>query len=347
MAANIRDVARSAGVSVGTVSRVLNGHPSVRPALRARVEEAIRNSGFRPSARARNFARKSSGCVGFLLANRPVLQPFIAWVLNGVMHYCEERGYFVECARMQCSPASPLLPGDLPRMLRTDGAVDVLIVVGTIYPNLVECLDQIETSYVLAGNGYVSDSTDRRDQVRFDHASGGRQAAEYLIQLGHRDIWYVGDLSFPWYVDRYEGYRGAMRDAGLEPRSQVEGVSDDRFLNGLHSTAMILAQKQPVTAIIGSTNEVAYGAWEAVEAQNLRVPADVSLVGFDDERTSHNSRPLTTIWVDAEEEGRQLAKMAIAKIHSPGVRSPEVVIPTHLVKFNTCGAILAHAAHEQ
>jgi LacI family transcriptional regulator len=110
---------------------------------------------------------------------------------------------------------------------------------------------------------------------------------------------------------------------------------------------MILSQNQPVTAIIGGTNEVAYGAWEAAERRKLEIPNDISLVGFDDERTTHKSHPLTTMWVDAEEEGRQLAKMAISKIHSPGVTLPEVIIPTHLVKFGTCRAILSRTPHAQ
>jgi LacI family transcriptional regulator len=348
LAANIRDVARNAGVSVGTVSRVLNTHPSVSATLKERVEKAIRETGFRPNARARNLARKSSGCIGFLVANRPVVQPFTAWVLNGVMQHCEERGYFVLGSIFQYSPASPLSTEDLPRLLRIDSAIDALILAGTNFPNFVDCLESMKIPYVLAGNSFLADAgRSRTDQVRLDHAASGRQATEYLIQLGHRDIWYIGDLSTPWYVERYEGYCQAMRDAGLEPLAQVEGLADDRFLNGFHSAEMILSQNQPVTAIIGGTNEVAYGAWEAAERRKLAIPNDISLVGFDDERTTHKSHPLTTMWVDAEEEGRQLAKMAISKIHSPGVTLPEVIIPTHLVKFGTCRAILSRTPHAQ
>ena len=337
----IRDLAKSARVSVGTVSRVLNGHPSVGPDIRERVEEAIRESGFRPNIRARNLARGASGCIGFVVANRPVLQPFNAWLLNGVAQYCEERGYLVLFDRMQYSPTSPLVAQDLSRALRTDGAVDAVIVVGTNYPNLMECLDRLSICYVMVGNSFFVESAGvRTNQVRFDHFSGGRQAVEYLVQLGHRDIWYLGDLALPWYVERYEGYCLAMQQAGLEPRAQVEGLSDDRFLNGLHSAEIVLAQKQSVTAIIGSTNEVAYGAWEAIERHGLHVPNDISLIGFDDEFTTHKSRPLTNVSVDPEEEGRQLARMAIIKIQSPGTKLPAVVIPAHLVRHSTCRPIL-------
>ncbi len=345
MPISIRDVAKNANVSVGTVSRVLNGHPSVSATLRERVERVIREMGFRPSARARNLARQSSGCVGFLVSNRPVVQPFNAWVLNGVLQVCEERGYFVVCSAFQYSGHAPLSASDLPRALRSKGAIDALLVAGTNYPNLITCLEQTGIPYVIAGNSFVDDArTIRTDQVRFDHAAGGRQAAEYLIQLGHRDIWYIGDLSLPWYAERFEGYRQAMRDAGLEPRAQVEALSDDRFLNGLHSTAMILAQKQPVSAIIGSTNEVAYGIWEALDLQRLKVPNDISLVGFDDERTTHKSRPLTNVWMDAEEGGRQMARMAIAKIQEPMAKLPAVVVPPRLIRLNTCRGILTPVA---
>jgi LacI family transcriptional regulator len=310
------------------------------------VEKAIRETGFRPNARARNLARKSSACIGFLVSNRPVVQPFNAWVLNGVMQYCEDHGYFVMSAMYQYSPASPLTPADLPRLLRVESAIDALILAGTNYGNMVGCLDQMGMPYVVMGNSFLADGPPKStDQVRLDHASSAAHVTEYLIQLGHRDIWYIGDLSLPWYVERYEGYCRAMREAGLPSRAQVEGLADDRFLNGFHNTEMILAQEQPATAIIGGTNEVAYGAWEAIERRNLHVPNDISLVGFDDERTTLNSHPLTTMWVDAEEEGRQLARMVIAKIHSPETKIPEVVITSQLLKHGTCGAILARAAH--
>ncbi len=345
MPITIRDLARRAGVSVGTVSRVLNRHPSVGPELRERVESVIRESGFQPNLRARNLARKSSGCIGFVVANRPVVQPFNAWALNGVIQYCEKQGYLVVCDRFHYSSASPLSARDLPRTLRTEGAVDAVILAGTNYSNLVECLDRLSVRYALVGNSYFAEEGgERTDQVRWDHASGGRQAAEYLIQLGHRDIWYVGDLPLPWYVDRFEGYRSAMQEARLEPRAQVEGLSDDPFLNGFHTTELILSQKQPVTAIVGSTNEVAYGVWEAIERQGLQVPNDISLIGFDDEHTIHSSRPLTSLSVDPEEQGRQLARMAIAKIHSTATRLPAVVMRPHLVKHNTCRPLFAGAA---
>jgi DNA-binding LacI/PurR family transcriptional regulator len=346
LALTIRDLAGIAGVSVGTVSRVLNRHPSVRPALRQRVEKVLRETGFRPNASAQNLARKSSGCIGFLVANRPVLQPFNAWVLNGVTQCCEERGYFVLYEHLSYRSTSPLASADLSRALRTEGAADAVILAGTNYPNMVECLDKIGVFHVLVGNSYFAEAPrEHIDQVRFDHLSGGRQATEYLIQLGHRDIWYVGDLSLPWYVERHEGYLRAMQEAGLEPRAQVEGLSDDRFLNGFHSAEMILLQKQPVTAMIGSTNEAAHGIWEAVERQGLQVPNDISLVGFDDERAAPGPRPLTTVSVDPEQQGRELARMAIAKIQAEGAPLPEVVIPAQLVRHGTCRPILPGAGH--
>lgn len=323
---------------------MLNANPKVSAALRERVEKAIRETGFRANARARSLASNSSGCIGFLVANRPVLQPFIAWVLNGVMQYSEEHGYFVLCSTFQYSPASPLTPEELPRMLRVGHAIDALILAGTNYPNMVDCLEQMKIPLVLTGNSFLDTKARRRtDLVRLDHSSSGRQVTEYLIQLGHRDIWYVGDLSTSWYAERYEGYRQAMQEAGLPPRAQVEGLSDDRFLNGLYSTEIILSQGQPVTAVIGGTNEVAYGAWEAIERRKLHVPDDISLIGFDDERTTQKSRPLTRVWVDSEEEGRQLAKMAIAKVYSPGAPLPEVVLPAQLIRAGTCRTILQQA----
>lgn len=337
MSLTVHDLARKAGVSVGTVSRVLNGNTRVSRTLRARVDQAIRETGYRPDLRARNLARGTSGCIAFVVCNRTYLQPFNAWLLNGVVQYCGSHGYLVVYDQFTYPAEVPLLPQDLPHALRMAGATDGVILTGTNYANLAECLGQIGMSYVLVGNSYIADVPGERfDQVRFDHASGGRKATEYLIQLGHKDIWYIGDLSLPWYVERAEGYRRAMEEAGLQPKTLVEGLSDDRFLNGLHNAQMLLSRKHPVTAIIGATNEVAYGAWEALDDLGLTVPRDVSVIGFDDEHTTVKSRPLTAVTVNPEEEGQQLARMIIAKLLSPGIRVPEVVIQPRLTKNITC-----------
>jgi LacI family transcriptional regulator len=158
--------------------------------------------------------------------------------------------------------------------------------------------------------------------------------------LGHKDIWFIGDTSLPWYRNRYEGYGKAMKEAGLEPLSQTLALSDDRFLNGLNSIHMILEQDRRVTAVLAGNDEVAHGVWEGLQKKHLNVPHNVSLIGFDDQHGMARLQSLTSVRVEATEIGRQLAKMAVAKIKSKGRHLPEVLLSTTLVKRDTCRPLL-------
>jgi LacI family transcriptional regulator len=337
----IRDVARRAGVAVGTVSRVMNNRPDVNPDLRERVQRALDDLNYRPNARARSFARSSSPIVSFILSNRDFLHPFHSHVLQGVEEFCEEAGYFVIYTRFRYSPITPAGELRLPSVLQSHGIADCVILAGANYDNFTSNLEKRGIHYVLLVNNFV---TKRRrepfDQVRFDDYGGAIEATRYLIQLGHKHIWYIGDTSVPWYRRRHEGYVKAMTEGGLQPRAQTLGLSDDRFLNGLNSARVILEQKAPMTAILAGADDVAYGAWEALRLHRLEVPRDISLIGFDDQHAQSRVPSLTSVRVEAAEVGRQLAKMAIAKISLKGQRSSEVALPTKLMKRETCRPLL-------
>jgi DNA-binding LacI/PurR family transcriptional regulator len=239
--------------------------------------------------------------------------------------------------RFRYSPTANPAKITLPGVLQSHGVADCVVLAGVNYENFIGVLEKHGVHYVLLANNFV---TKRRrelvDQVRFDDFTGATDATRYLIQLGHEHIWYIGDTSLPWYRARYEGFAKAMSEAGLQPRAQTLALSDDRFLNGLESVQMLLERKAPVTAILGGTDEVAYGAWEGMRRHGMQVPRDISLVGFDDQQGLPRMPSLTSVHVDTEEIGRQLAKMAIAKIESKGLSLDEVLIPTKLVKRETC-----------
>ena len=341
MAVTIRDVARRAGVAVGTVSRVMNNQPDVNPELRDRVQRALKEMNYRPNARAQSFARNSSPVVSFILSNRDFLHPFHSRVLQGVEGYCEESGFFVIYTRFRYSPT--VAPGDLqlPSVLQSHGIADCVILAGANFENFTRSLDKRGLHYVLMVNNFVSEeSRGPFDQVRFDDLSGAMEATRYLISLGHRDIWFVGETAVPWYRNRYEGYCKAMKEAGLEPLAQTLGLSDDRFLHGMNSIQMILEQDRRVTAVLAGNDDIAHGAWEGLLKAGRDVPHDVSLIGFDDQHGMGRLQSLTSVRVEATEIGRQLAKMAIAKIKSKGQRVAEVLLPTTLIKRETCRPLL-------
>jgi LacI family transcriptional regulator len=335
--ATIKDVASRAKVAVGTVSRVVNNHPDVDEELRSRVLRAAEDLNYRPNARGRSLAKNSSALISFILSNRDFLHPVHSHVLQGVQEFCEKAGYFVMYTRFQYSPDIKAADLTLPLVLQSHGMTDCVVLAGTNYKNFSDALESRGIPYVLLANNFVGERPRIPvNQVRFDDDAGARDAVRYLIQLGHKQICYIGDISMPWYRARYQSYLREMERARLQPIAQTLGMSDDRFTNGLKSVQEILDQKVPITAIFAGTDDVAFGAWEALRSRGFEVPRDVSLIGFDDQHPQLVFPALTTVRVDTGEVGRQLARMAITRLTTNGRPVPEVVVPTRLMKRETC-----------
>ncbi len=337
LASTIKDVAFRAGVSIGTVSRVVNNHPDVDPELRARVEAAIRELHYRPNARARLFVNNSTPILSFILSNRTFMNRFHAGILQGVEEYCAQTGYFVMFTQYDYSPATPSAELRLPTVLRSHGMADCLILAGTNYDNFAEALENLSVPYVVLSNHHVTSAEHSlHDRVGWDDTSGAYEGTKYLVALGHRDIWFIGDTSLPWYRKRHAAYVQAMTESGLEPLSQTVGLADNYYGNGYACAEMIIEKGLPVTAIFAAYDEMAFGAWDALRKHGLEVPKDVSVLGYGDvEEAAFKLPPLTTIRVDKERVGAELARMAIEKLKTAGKRMPEVVVPVSLVKRGT------------
>jgi DNA-binding LacI/PurR family transcriptional regulator len=302
------------------------------------VEHAIRELSFRPNARAQSLSsRNSSPVISFILSNRSVLHPFHARVLQGVEQYCAESGYFVVFARFDYSADTPIDSLRLPGVLRSHGIADCVIAAGTNFPNFLDSMEQLHMKYVALGNNLAgSEGRPPVNQVMFDDEGGMSEATQYLIQLGHRNIYFIGDTSLPWYAHRHLAFVNTMRDAGLEPRAVTSGLADDPFLNGLAAVSHLLDEGHDFTAILAANDDVAYGAWEALNRRSLAVPKDVSLIGFDDQYGPRRYPQLTSVRVPTDVVGWELGKMAVARIKSGGRDVPDIVVPTKLERRGTC-----------
>jgi LacI family transcriptional regulator len=337
----VKDVAQRAAVSVGTVSRVLNDRQGVDPALRGRVESAIRDLGYHPFVR--NFVRgdaerNQSRVIGLMLCNGAAIHSLHAHLLLGIEDYCSESGYYTLFARYNYDAATA--PGflELPDLLLRRDFVNCVIVAGANHENFLSALKEREVRYVLLGNHMLGSqpAEGRGNQVRYDDHRGFYEATSYLTQLGHQHIWYIDDRSRPWFRGRYEGYAKALIDKNLETHSHTLSLADDPFENSHAAITYIIEQKYPMTAVLCGSEELAAGAKEALRQHGRDVPRDVSLIGFDHRPAQARFSNVTSICVDAVEVGRQLARMAVTRIESFGKDQPEVVIPASLIKRSTC-----------
>ena len=329
----IREVAQAAAVGIGTISRVLNSSSQVSRETRARVLEAIRRLGFRPNAQARRILKRRSEMVCFLLSNRDFLHPFHARILQGVESYATSLKQHVLFAALHYSPRTP--PGriDLPPVLQEHGLIDGLILAGTIYPNLLRRIESIQMPFVAFCNNVVGMGDDQQyDQVGFDDFNGTLNATRYLIGKGHRQIVFAGDISYPWLHRRFEGYRQGMRENKLKPVLIMVQNTQSFVDFGQKSAGRIKTRQPRPTAAVAGNDEIAYGLWRSLQRHAMKVPDDISLVGFDDrEEAVLMDPPLSTVRVGKEEIGETCMKMLLERLHHPRMTFSQRVLPTEFV----------------
>lgn len=369
----IHDVAADAKVSTATVSRVLNEPRRVSQAARQRVGESIAKLGYTPNLRARLLARGDSGTICFLLSNRPFLHSVHTQMLQGAADMANGLGVQIVYATCAYSPDTPPSGIEMPRILAARGLIDGVIVAGTNYPNMLRAIDELGLPCVVFGTNLIAPESDaiadpsrdphdpskypcdpsrypylegiNRDavpgSVYVDDRSGGYQATAHLISLGHRHIRFIGDVSLPWYRRRYEGYVHAMTEAGFEPSPPV-GTRDaaeksvTEFAMGVNAANDLAERGERFTALFAGGDMAAIGAMRALAGRGIRVPDDVSVVGFNDEEAAEIAEPpLTTIHVPKEEIGASCVQMLRATLET-GERPEAVTLPVQLIERESC-----------
>jgi len=329
----IRDVAEAAGVGVGTISRVLNSSSQVSRETRARVLKAIRRLGFRPNAQARRILRRRSETVCFLLSNRDFLHPFHARILQGVESYASGMKQHVLFAALHYSPRIAADKIDLPHVLQEHGLIDGVILAGTIYPNLLRRMESIHVPFVALSNNVMGmDGKSAFDQVGFDDFSATLEATRHLTSEGHREIAFAGDMSFPWFQRRFAGYREAMREKKLKPVLAAAKGAQSFVDFGQRVAQRIMGRRRKPSAVVAGNDEIAYGLWLWLRRHGVKVPDEISLVGFDDrEEAVLMDPPLTTIRVHKEEIGQTCMKMLLERLHNPQMAFSQRILPTEFV----------------
>lgn len=336
--ATIKDVARRAGVSVSTVSRVLNASGYFDPQTARAVRRAIEELGYRPNVHWTRLKRNSSETIAFILGNRAAMNSMQMSLLMACEQILQEAGYDLVFACMRYSRDHK--PGSLalPRIIARQGTVDGIILGGVHHDNFLDLLSELELPWVLVGNTFVGARSLRQDTIFYDDIAGAFEATEYLLRLGHRHIAFCGNTRLPWFARRYEGYATAMRKWELPLVALTADWQVSNIEYGQLATAQLLRQGQAVTAIFGGNDEVAAGAWKELTKRQVAIPGAISLIGFGDRKEFHILEPpLTTISVFQEELGRELARMLLAKLSAGNAGLPSKTLPCKLGERGSCG----------
>jgi DNA-binding LacI/PurR family transcriptional regulator len=321
----IYDVARLAGVSTATVSRALNGTARIAPATQAAIAAAIDQLGFAPSTIARSLVTKSTQTIAFLLPD--ITNPFYAALVSGIQDSALARDHTMLLCTTEGDPEREEQYLNLLRAKSVDGAlVDGLVLPSDRIARFVRegfaivCLDRdIDSRSIPLGQG--------------DNRRGGRMAVEYLLGLGHTEIAHVtGVRDLRISEDRLEGFRDAHKNVGvvLDERSITEGNFTEE--GGYEATRRLLDDHVPFTAVFAANDLSALGVVTALTQSGLRVPEDVSVVGFDDLRlAAYMSPPLTTVHQPAAEIARRATEILIDLTHGMKVRTMRQLLPPKLV----------------
>jgi DNA-binding LacI/PurR family transcriptional regulator len=330
--ATIQEVARAAGVAPSTVSRYLNGQLRVSPATEARMLDAVRQLGYVPNAQARNLARRRSGVVGFVVPE--ISNPYFGAIADYVVDAVERHGLLV----LLCSTRSQAVREASYIDLLASGAIDGMLYLGSFRSNERLAAAIRGGLPVVVIDEPIADAPGVHTVVMDDYA-GGYQATSYLVALGHRQIAFVsGPAELASVQERRRGYEDALRKGGIDPAQQLvlAGHFTEQF--GMSALPRLLAGPQPPTAAFVASDYIALGMLSAAETHGVRVPGDLSVVGFDDIRFSQYVRPrLTTIRSPLERLARVGVELLFERLAGADSGARTEVLPVELIVRESAG----------
>ena len=332
---NIREVARLAGVSVATVSRTLRSPERVLPDTRDKVNAAVEQAGYRPNLMAVQFRSRRTGNLVILVPT--IANSFFAKVISGAQQAAQLAGYRLLLCDTQGREAIEREFAELVYAHQADGVIQLRAYDPFAAPFPGAALPPIVNACEVIHNG-------RHPSISLDNRAAAKAMTEHLIELGHRRIGLIkGPKSSPLTRDRVAGYQDALNQAGIEADPALVCHGDFSLKAGDDGAAAMLALPDRPTALFCENDEMAIGALKRIRQSGLRVPEDISLVGFDDiPFAAYCDPPLTTISQPAEAFGQRAVEMLIALIEKKPLAERHVVLPFELTLRQSTARVRQH-----
>ncbi|MFD0672619.1 LacI family DNA-binding transcriptional regulator [Cohnella sp. GCM10027633] len=333
MATNIRDVAKAAGVSVATVSKVLNGYTTVNQQTKEKVLRIVMETRFTPNSAARALVGRRSMTIGMFLTTG-VANPFFAHILAGMEQSLKSMGY--DLIYLTQTPGSKVEYSFVRHCQSRN--VEGVVVFGFQHEDTD--FSELTDSGIPALFIDLDVRDKRTGYISSDNEAGVREAVRYLTGLRHRRIAFLSGIENT-YVSRHrlQGYRAGLAEAGIAFDASYVVGSDFEKAGGYAAMRRLLAlpERDRPTAVICSSDTGAVGAIQAIREAGLSVPGDISVVGFDDiDLASHVHPALTTVRQDTIAIGRQAIELLDGLITDEEKQPPEAIVPTRLVVRDTC-----------
>lgn len=328
----IRDVAKQAGVSHQTVSRVINGDRTVAPGTKAKVDRAIAQLGYQPNAIARSLAKGRTRTLGCIAPN--LTDYTFARIIEGAEAECRQQGYFLISSSAPDETTFAALINELVPSRRIEG---VMLINPYVDDRVAVLPKNFPTVFV---GGQAREGVDI-DSVALDDEAAARAATQHLIELGHRCIAMItGPIVEDCTRDRITGYQSALRLAGLPLDVSLTIAGDWSASSGHAAVGQLLDRAAPPTAIFAQNDRMALGALRAARDRGLSVPDQIAVIGIDDmPLSSYFDPPLTTMHQDMFAIGRTAAQLLVRAVEQPQAARRQVRLQAELlVRQSTCHA---------
>ena len=345
MAVTIKDVAALAGVSPSTVSRTCKNNPSISEETKERVRKAMIELGYEPNFQASNLASQNSRTIGIILpasAKEVYENSFYLEAVQGISHYCNGRQYMTTIVTGQ--DEAEIL--DAVRSMSRSGKVDGFIVLYSKKEDpVIDYLFNEGLLYILIGK--ATQYTNQTIYIDNDNLLAGREATEYLYQLGHRRIAYLGsDSSLIFSADRKAGYQLALASHQLPVRPEYCAEVKNASENNEEAIRGLLLQEDRPTAILVSdcsrrgvqaVGRIAELIKECDMHPHLSIPEDLSIISFNNSLFARLTSPqLTSIDIGAGQLGSEAASQIINHIENPNLPATKIIVPHHLIERDSC-----------
>lgn len=337
----MKHVAKEAGVSLGTVSRVVNKHPSVKPQLRELVEKAIQKTGWQPNAVAQSMRTSSTKVIGCILPDTS--NPLFGTIAKGAEAVARKNGYAFLVANSNYDTEHEIELLNFMFQRRVDGLL--FAPSDEMNPKMIQAIESARMPTVLMEREFPKSC----DRVTSNQADGMRQAAEHLISLGHKRIALITLKSniLPGR-ERRKGFEQALTQAGIKIDPFLVRPDTQSADYAYQQMQELMSMEEPPTAIIMGGNTMLAGAIRALNLTNKRVPEDLSIIAVGDTDLAElGSPPITTVRWDLEGLGAESANILLDRIKTktdPKTAGPKhIVRPTEIVLRRSCAIVKSNS----
>lgn len=330
MTVTIYDVAREAGVSMATVSRVVNNNPNVKPQTRKRVFEAIERLGYRPNAVARGLASKKTTTVGVVIPD--ISNAIFGEVARGIEDIATMYHYNIILCNADKKKDREIRVINTLLEKQVDG---LLFMGGTVTEDHMEAFRTSSIPIVLCA---TTDENGKMPAVDIDHEAAAADAVNVMIGKGHRKIAMIsGTLQDPAVgYARYQGYKKALEKAGIELSEDYVRIGNYRYESGMEAMKYFLGLEDRPTAIFAATDEMAIGAIHMIQDEGLRVPEDFSVISVDNTRMASMVRPqLSTAAQPMYDIGAVSMRLLTKLMNKENVEQVKFVLPHEIILRNS------------